>query len=127
MNITKKQITYGALSFIAVAVLATAGAFALRQVNNFNKNAATQESTSAPSEKISITEEEAKNLLLEAEKARASGDYDAATSSYQKAQEYYKEADEMAKVAELDAALSLVEVEKKNTEAIVKPRLVGEK
>lgn len=127
MNITKKQITYGVASIITVAILATVGAFTLRHMNESNKNATTQETTPVPSEKVSLTDEEAKNLLLEAEKARASGDYDAAKSSYQKVQEHYKEADNTAKVAELDATLSLIEVEKKNTEAIVKPRLVGEK
>ena len=127
MNITKKQITYGVASIVAVAILATAGAFALRYMNESNKNATTQETIPAPSEKASLTDEEAKNLLLEAEKARASGDHDAAKASYQKVQEHYKEAGDTAKVAELDATLSLIEVEKKNTEAIVKPRLVGEK
>lgn len=124
---TKKQITYGVVSIVAVAILATAGAFALRHLNKSSETATTEDSTSAPSEKITITDEEAKNLLLGADKARISGNFDAAKTSYQKAQEHYKETGNTAKAAELDATISLIEVEKKNTEAIVKPRLVGEK
>ena len=124
---TKKQITYGVISVIAVAILATAGAFALRHFNKSSENNTAQENSSAPSDKVSITDEEAKNLLIEANEARTAGNYDEAKTSYQKVQEHYKETGNTAKAAELDATISLIEVEKKNTEAIVKPKLVGEK
>ena len=127
MNITKKQITYGIVSILAVVILAAAGALTLRLINKSNENATQQSSTSESGKKATISDEEAKNLLSEADKARASGNYDAAKASYQKAQEHYKETENTEKVAELDATLSLIEVEKKNAAAIVKPKLVGEK
>lgn len=127
MNITKKQITYGIASIVAVTVLAIAGAFTFRLVNKLNEKSAQQENTSKTSEKASISDDEAKKILAEADKARASGDYDGAKASYQKALDHYKRVENTQKVAELDATLSLVEVEKKNSTEIVKPRLAGEK
>ena len=127
MNITKKQITYGIVSILAVVILAAAGALTLRLINKSNENTAQQSSTSASDKKAAISDEEAKNLLSEADKARASGNYDVAKASYQKAQEHYRETENTEKVAELDATLSLIEVEKKNAAATVKPKLVGEK
>jgi hypothetical protein len=123
---TKKQIIYGILSIVTIGVLATAGAFALRHLNKSNENTTIREDTPAPNQKVSITDEEAKSLLLEAGKARTAGNYDAARSSYQKAQEHYKETGNTTKAAELDATISLIETEKKNSEAIVKPKLAGE-
>jgi hypothetical protein len=103
-----------------------AGAFALRLINKLNENTAQQENTSTASEKASMSDDEAKKLLSDAEKARASGDYDGAKASYQKALDHYKEVKNTQKASELDATLSLVEVEKKNANATVKPRLAGE-
>lgn len=126
MNITKKQITYGIASIVAVIVLAIAGAFTFRLINKLNENTTQQENTSTASEKASMSDDEAKKLLSEADKARASGDYDGAKASYQKALDHYKEVENTQKAAELDATLSLVEVEKKSSSATVKPRLAGE-
>lgn len=126
MNMTKKQIIYTALSAVVVIVLATAGALALRHISTSNEDNAQQENASTANENIRMSDEDAEALISEAEMARTAGNYDSAKASYLKAQVHYKEVSSTEKVAELDAILSLVEVEKSQAPIIIKAPIAGE-
>jgi hypothetical protein len=126
MTFTKKQILFGIIAIIIVASLAVGGAFALRMIKKTDSTADT--STTAPVETaVEATEEKAAAAVDAAKAARAAGKYDEAIGSYQKARSYYQASKSEEKTADIDAALSLLEVEKKRQQpATIKAPLAGQ-
>lgn len=126
MTFTKKQILFGIIAIIIVASLAVGGAFALRTLKKANDTADT--TTTIPTETtVQATEKEAMAAIDTAKAARAAGKYDEAITSYQKARSYYETTETTDKIADIDAALSLLEVEKKRQQpATIKAPLAGQ-
>lgn len=126
MTFTKKQILFGIIAIIIVASLAVGGAFALRTLKKANDTADT--TTTIPTETtVQATEKEAMAAIDTAKAARVAGKYDEAITSYQKARNYYETTETTDKIADIDAALSLLEVEKKRQQpATIKAPLAGQ-
>jgi cation transport regulator ChaC len=126
MVITKKYILYGAIALVIVAGLAIAGATLLRTLRQASNTEASNSTNTSTAQQQSVTEEEAVAAIDSAKKAQAAGKYDDATASYQKARKYYEISKNIEKIADIDAALNLLTVEKKNAPSIMKAPIAGQ-
>lgn len=122
MNMTKKRTLYGLIITTSLVVLAISGSLMLRSHDKRGDKVApvTQEKP------LSGAAAEIDTLIRRAEAARASRQYDEAAGLYHQARTHYEQAGDIEKLAEIDAILSLLEVEKNNTPEPVKPKLAGE-
>lgn len=120
MKTTKKSLI-PTLVVIATLAIATGVAFALYS-NKQSGVSNTQPNSTTPSSDDAA----AKSAMEQAVKARADNQYDTAKTLYEKARAYYVESNNLEKQAEIDALLSLIEVEKQHDSAPAKPRLAGE-
>lgn len=116
MNKSKKYIIRVIIAVLLVIFGATSSLLLLRHINSTENNPDTHTASPARN-RIDATK-----LIQQAEELRAKGDYDGAISSYQKAKELYTSSKDTEQVARIDALLSLLQNEKKQTP--VKPTLV---
>lgn len=126
MTITKKHFIYGAIALIIVASLAIAGALLMRTIAQIGNTSETSSGTSSNTEPQSITEDEATKAIASAKEARNARKYDDAIALYQKARSFYETSDKADQIADIDAALSLLGVEKKNAPTIIKAPIAGQ-
>lgn len=125
MIMTKKRIIYSILALVLIVLIAAGGAYALRTFKKTSSGSNTQ-SENTNVQKGLATEDEAAAAIADAKKARAAGEYDKAKTSYQKALDYYKGSDNTQKIAEIDAVLNLLDVEKRQAPPKAKPVLAGQ-
>jgi ABC-type transport system involved in cytochrome bd biosynthesis fused ATPase/permease subunit len=125
MIITKKHTLYGV--FALVIALTIAGVFVLQPFVKPSSDTTVQPNNTTPSTQTgATTAEEATAAIANAKKARAAGKFEDAKTAYQKARQYYEKSNDTQKIADVDAALSLLEAEKSHTPVIVKPPLAGQ-
>ena len=123
MKITKKHILYGSIVTISTAAIVIAGSLAFQareeQVDKPGVNTAKDiQSNDTPEVDV---------VLKKAEAARSSKQYDEAADLYRQARAHYEQTNDIEKMAELDAVLSLLDVEKGTVAEPVKPKLAGER
>lgn len=123
MTITKKHILYSSIITIGTVAFIIGGSVAFRSIEKREDKAATNVTEEMQSHDTTETD----SLVKKADAARASRQYDEATDLYHQARAHYERTGDIEKLAEIDATLSLLEVEKKNTPEPIKPELAGER
>lgn len=118
MNKTKKYIIFAIIAVLLVAASATASVLLL----NRSHTPASDSNQPAPSSPVT-NQSDADASIKQAETLSAKQDYSGAISAYQKAKEYYTSAKDPEEVARIDAQISMLEAQQKQTP--VKPGLVN--
>lgn len=123
MKITKKRILYGSIIALSATAVIIGGTLIFRSIEEQGR----QVTTNAPKSTSSDDTTEVEALIKKASAAHASRQYDEATGHYRQARTYYEQAGNIEKLAEIDATLSLIAAEKRNTPEPTKPKLAGER
>ena len=123
MKITNKHTLYGLIIIISMAAIIIGARLIFHSADKKGEPAATNTSGKVPSGNIA----EADALIKKADAAHISKQYDEATTLYREARAHYERTNNIEKLAEIDATLSLLEAEKRNTPAPATPELAGER